>query len=173
MQLKIVQFDLGKTLESDVHGVLLPGALEVLETLFGMTDGNDQPIFMALCSDFTMPSSPGSIDQIQGIREEYYVIIEQLGIRRYFEPVESRITLSTEVGVFKPDPKIFRAALDKIDPGVPFADAMFITEKLSHVLAARNLGMEAIHFKGPGQLTGEVNKLPDLVPLIKSWLFGH
>ena len=57
-----------------------------------------------------------------------------------------------------PDPAIFRAALDRLQPGFPFHQAVFVTERLEHVQAARALGMLAVHFKGPGQATGEVER---------------
>ena len=75
------------------------------------------------------------------------------------------MTLSTEVGVRKPDPAIFRAALDRLQPGFP-STSRFVTERLEHVQAARALGMLAVHFKGPGQATGEVEQ-PRLLELLK------
>ena len=77
------------------------------------------------------------------------------------------MTLSTEVGVRKPDPAIFRAALDRLQPGLPFHQAVFVTERLEHIQAARALGMLAVHFKGPGQTTGDVERLPDLLELLE------
>jgi hypothetical protein len=47
---------------------------------------------------------------------------------------------------------------------------MFITERKPHVLAARVLKMEAVHFQGPGEISGDVEKLTDLIPLIKAFL---
>jgi putative hydrolase of the HAD superfamily len=80
------------------------------------------------------------------------------------------VTLSTEVGFVKPDERIFRAALDKFKAGLPFAAAMFVTERPDHVAAAAALGMRSVHFKGPGQATGEIDKLLDLVPLVRQFI---
>ena len=77
------------------------------------------------------------------------------------------MTLSTDVGVRKPDAAIFRAALDRLQPGLPFHQAVFVTERLEHVHAARALGLVAIHFKGPGQTTGEVEQFADLLELLQ------
>jgi FMN phosphatase YigB (HAD superfamily) len=72
--------------------------------------------------------------------------------------------------IFKPDERIFRKAIDKINPDGAFRDTMFITERRPHVEAARGLGMQAIHFQGPGQTTGDVQRLIDLVPLIRAFV---
>ncbi len=154
--MKIVFFDLGDTLESDE--ALLPGALETLREIQELRSSGGEPAVLGLISDFDMAS------------EAYYEILDLLEIRPFFEPVQTRVTLSSEVGVFKPDRRIFEAAVDRIDPSLTFGDAMFVTENLSHVEAARELGMRAVHFKGPGQQSGDVDSLPDLIPLVQAFL---
>jgi FMN phosphatase YigB (HAD superfamily) len=98
--------------------------------------------------------------------------LQRLRIRSFFEPVEKHVTLSTEMVslIFKPDERIFRKAIDKINPGGAFRDTMFITDSRPHVEAARELGMQAIHFQRPGQTTGDVQRLMDLVPLITAFV---
>jgi FMN phosphatase YigB (HAD superfamily) len=145
--MKIIFFDLGDTLET--NDVLLPGALDTLRGVQNLQDSGGKPPVLGLISDFDSPS------------EEYYAILDQLGIRSFFEPVQTRVTLSSEVGVFKPDRRIFRAALDRIDPALTFGDAMFITENPAHVAAAGLLGLRAVRFMG---------QLPDLIPLIGDFL---
>src|SRR3954470_9443089 len=148
--MKVILFDLGKTLTD--QNKLLPGALETLQAIKSVRDAKGQVPALALVSDFTMPATP---DQIPGIQQEYYAILEELGIRQFFEPVAQMVTLSTEVGVGKPDKKIFKTALEKVGKNLKFLDAMFITEDKPHVLKARQFGMKAIHFKGPGQAKGD------------------
>jgi len=41
--------------------------------------------------------------------------------------------------------------IDKIDKNRRFQGVMVVTENRPHVLEARQLGMAAIHFKGPGK----------------------
>lgn len=163
--MRIVFFDLGNTLEQ--QDVLMPGAIELLTAVQAMHGPRGSLPVMGLISDFYMPASPGDIPRLQ---EEYYHILEILGIREFFEPVNERVTLSSEVGVFKPDESIFRAAIDKIHKDLAFGDTLFITEERSHVEAARALGMRAIHFKGPGQTEGDVDCLLDLKPRIEEFL---
>jgi FMN phosphatase YigB (HAD superfamily) len=97
-------------------------------------------------------------------------MIDKLGLSSYFEPLYKHITLSTEVGVRKPDQRIFRAVIDSIEKDLPFESVLFITENVSHINAARQLGLKAIHYKGPGQNISEVDKLIDLILLIEDFL---
>lgn len=163
--MKIVLFDLGRTLESS--DLLLPGAKDTLQAVQQLKDSNGQPPRLGLISDFV----PGPQELVQW-RNEYLGILDDLSIRSFFEPVDRHVTISTDLVslVFKPDELIFRLAIDRINSGGKFSDAIFITERLEHVIGARHLGMHAIHFQGPGQTTGEVRNLIDLVPLIKTFV---
>jgi hypothetical protein len=162
---KLVLFDLGDTLESD--GVLLPGAMETLETIASFRTGGEPAAVLGLVSDFHMPAQPSDVAIIQ---QQYYNLLDDLGIRPFFEPVAERVTLSTEVGVSKPDEAIFRAAASKAGPAVEFGDVLFVTENRSHVRAARLLGLVAVHVRGPAQAQGEVNTLAEVVPLVQAFL---
>ena len=162
---KVVLFDLGNTLED--HGSPVTGATETLRAIQGLRGNDGQAPIMALVSDFTMPASRS---QIPAIRKQYFAILDRLGIRAFFEPVSKTVTLSTEVGVTKPDRRIFEAALKKIGSKLQFKDAIFITEEPVHIAAARLLGMKAVHFKGPGQLSGDIERLIDLVPIVRTFL---
>lgn len=163
--MKVVLFDPGRTLER--NNVLLPGVLQLLDAVVRLRDANDQPPVLSLVSDY----SPAATDQqIAQRHQEYYAILDVLGIRSRFEPVAKHVTLSTEVGVNKPDARIFRAALDRVEAGFGFGNAIFTTERPDHVQACRDLGMQAIHFKGPGQASGEVTKLLDAIEIIKAFV---
>lgn len=166
--MKIILFDLGNTLENQNRGGLLPGASETLEAIQALRDAGGNAPVLALLSDFG--EIPATSEQIQASQQEYFGILRDLGILRFFEPVTRRVTLSTEVGAEKPSRKIFKAVIDKIGGGLRFQDVMFITERQSHVKAARKLRMKSIHFKGPGEISGDVTRLPDLLPLVRDFL---
>lgn len=53
---------------------------------------------------------------------------------------------SYEVGLLKPDPAIYRIALERSDTAPH--EAVYIDDKLENVQTAMNLSMEGIHFKG-------------------------
>jgi FMN phosphatase YigB (HAD superfamily) len=164
---KLILFDLGDTLESG--DVLLPGALEILEAIASLRTEGLPTALLGLVSDFDMPDQPSDVAIIQ---QRYYALLDDLGIRRFFEPVAERVTLSTEVGAFKPDEAVFRAAASKVDPSLGFDQVLFITENRGHVLASRRLGLTAVHVRGPGQPQGEVENLAGAFPLVQAFLDG-
>ena len=166
--MKVILFDLGNTLEDTEREVLLPGALKTLKAVRDMRDAQGVGPALALVSDFGETDATPA--QLLATRTEYYAILDRHGIRGFFEPVAQRVILSAEVGAEKPSAKIFRAVIDRIDPSLGFKDIFFVTELEPHVTAARTLGMRAAHFKGPSQTTGEVKRLPDLVPLVRTFL---
>jgi hypothetical protein len=164
--MQAILFDLGNTLVDDQNRPL-PGAIDLLRGVRKLRDPEGRPVLSALVSDWKMADKPA---ERKKLRTEYLVELHQSGLDVFFKPLAKRVTLSTEVGVFKPDQRIFRAALDRLEPGLPFHHALFVTERLDHIQAARALGMMAIHFKGPGQLVGEVDRLADLLPLLERML---
>jgi len=161
---RAVLFDLGSTLLDEQTNRPLPGATGLLDALGDVRDSEGLPVLSGLVSDWKMPRSP---TEVGPLRQEYLQELAASGLDAFFRPLEMRVTLSTDVGVRKPDAAIFRAALDRLQPGLPFHQAAFVTERLEHVHAARALGLVAIHFKGPGQTTGEVEQFADLLELLQ------
>src|SRR5262245_5783360 len=139
--MRAVLFDLGNTLVDD-NEVPLPGALELLEAVRDLRDPEGHPVLSGLVSNWTDPGTPA---EVEAARQEYYQILRSTGIDIFFEPLRERVTLSTEAGVAKPDAAIFRLALDRLEPGLHFHHAIFVTENAEHVSAARLLGMMALH----------------------------
>jgi epoxide hydrolase-like predicted phosphatase len=60
------------------------------------------------------------------------------------------ITISAEVGVMKPDARIFQIALQSL--GLQPAEAVFVDDFLHNVEGARAVGMHAIQFRSPEQV---------------------
>lgn len=56
---------------------------------------------------------------------------------------------SAEVGIMKPDPRIYHITLERL--GVSPPEAVFVDDFIENVEAARRLGMRAIHFADPAQ----------------------
>jgi putative hydrolase of the HAD superfamily len=61
---------------------------------------------------------------------------------------------SCNAGARKPNPKIFQAVLQALD--VRPAEALFIDDVPEYAHAARKIGMDAIAFKGPAELSAEL-----------------
>jgi putative hydrolase of the HAD superfamily len=74
---------------------------------------------------------------------------------RYFPPAV-RI-YSCVIGACKPDPLVYRAALQACK--VRAEQALYIDDILEFVQAAQRLGMSAIHFRSPDQLYGDMHQL--------------
>ena len=64
---------------------------------------------------------------------------------------------SCYLGVAKPNPAIYRLALDLA--GVQPEQAVMIDDRLQNVEAARSVGMQAVQFRDAGQLAEELERL--------------
>lgn len=83
--------------------------------------------------------------------------IAVLGLTGAFDVVVN----SSAIGIAKPDPGIFRYALEQLD-ALP-DEAVFIDDTAGHVAAARELGMRGIRFTGDvAALAAAVAQLPGM-----------
>lgn len=73
----------------------------------------------------------------------------------FFEPFDPCL-LSCELGMEKPDPKIFDYLIHKLE--LPAKDILFIDDRPENVDAAKNQGIDAILFKSQAQLVQELQK---------------
>jgi epoxide hydrolase-like predicted phosphatase len=78
-------------------------------------------------------------------------------VRQKFEDAFDHMTISAEVGVAKPDARIYRHALEKL--GVRPEEAVFVDDMPANIEAARALGMHGIVFQGTEQTVAEINRL--------------
>ena len=161
--MKMVLFDLGDTLEHNDE--LLPGAVKTLESIAKMRDPDGAPVVLSLGSDFEMPTQSSDLPHI---REKYYAILRKLGIDRFFQPLASRVTLSSEVGVFKPAAAFFEAVVAKTASDMRFADVLFVSENRIHVDTARRLGMHALSVCPPDGTGGDMTSLAELIPHVQA-----
>lgn len=72
------------------------------------------------------------------------------GLREYiqrekFDDVFHHMVISAEVGVAKPDPKIYHIALEEIQ--VKAREAVFVDDVLENIEACQQVGMRGIHFR--------------------------
>ena len=85
--------------------------------------------------------------------ETYPATFERFGFLRWLRG----ILVSGEVGVIKPDPRIFELLIERfaIDP----RRAVYIDDVSANVTAARPFGIHAIHFTTPAALRSELAAL--------------
>jgi len=74
-----------------------------------------------------------------------------------FEDVFDEMIISAEVGLVKPDPRIYHLALEKL--GVLPEESVFLDDVLVNVEAARSAGMSAIQFTQPEKALEELKQL--------------
>ena len=74
-----------------------------------------------------------------------------------FDGLFDELVISAEVGLAKPDPRIFRLAVARL--GVQPEQAIFVDDVLANVEAARLIGLQAIHYRHNSQLFQELERL--------------
>jgi putative hydrolase of the HAD superfamily len=78
-------------------------------------------------------------------------------ISKKFEDVFDAMTISAEVGVAKPDARIYRKALETLD--VAPAGSVFLDDFPENVAGARAVGMQAIRFRQVDQALAELKRV--------------
>mgnify|MGYP001029086582 FL=1 len=79
------------------------------------------------------------------------LITDQLKIDDAFDVM----VFSCEVGIMKPDARIYQLVLQQV--GVPAGQAVFVDDTLRNVEAARAIGMQAIHYQSTPQTLAELS----------------
>ena len=79
-------------------------------------------------------------------------------VENKFDDAFDAFVISAEIGIMKPDLKIYRTALQQLE--VKPAEAVFVDDMPANVEAAQKLGMQGIHFKSP---EGTLKKLKELL----------
>ena len=120
--------------------------------------------FRDVWSDFFDGTVPGAEDLLERIREKYRVAflsnsneIHAELIPRQFAGLfrrDDRFVFSHRFRVAKPDPEIFRRALEVL--GALPQHVVFIDDLIENVIAARSVGMQAFQFVDAQQLTREL-----------------
>lgn len=77
----------------------------------------------------------------------------------HFEDAFDAIIISAEVGMAKPDPRIFQLTLDRL--GVNASEAVFVDDMAVNVRAANSVGMNAIQFNTAAQVKWGIKQLLD------------
>lgn len=78
-------------------------------------------------------------------------------INRKYDDAFDAMIISAEVGMAKPDPRIYQLALEKL--GVAASESVFLDDFPENVEGARAVGMQAIHFTQPEQALQELKQL--------------
>lgn len=84
------------------------------------------------------------------------------GLRAYierekFDDAFHHMVVSAEVKAVKPDPKIYRIALERLQ--VKPNEAVFVDDLIENIEACEKLGMKGIHFRNPEDALGQLKKM--------------
>jgi len=141
--IKAICFDLGDTLvaeETVVHNSrgqaitakVIEGVFEVLETM--RKDG----YMTAMIANGDSAGARNIIGDSAGARN----IINSTGLQDYFDA----IIISEEVGIEKPDKRVFQVALDKL--GVEAENTVMVGNRIdADIVGANRIGMKSVWFR--------------------------
>ena len=145
--IKIAFFDVGETLIHD--GQSFPGVTAALAVMAGFKTLAGEPLILGIISDYLMPDSPPTEEKILALEEQYRdQVLGPSGLSEFFQPFDSRVTISPRAGVFKPDRHVFAAALTRSETGAKLSECLFVTENLSHLQKCKEYGITPVRF-GP------------------------
>jgi putative hydrolase of the HAD superfamily len=77
--------------------------------------------------------------------------------KQKFEDAFDHMVISAEVGVVKPDAKIFEIALEQA--GVSPSEAVFVDDFIENIEGCQAVGMHGIHFRNPKQAMDELKQV--------------
>jgi len=85
--------------------------------------------------------------------ETFPLARQRFGFLEWFED----IVVSGEVGLAKPDPRIFALTIDRCRLNPPHT--LFVDDSLHNVDAGRNAGLHALHFHSPAGLRSDLTRM--------------
>ena len=105
------------------------------------------------------------VDYLRSLRSDYFVgLISNAwpDMRDYItgqkiEDAFEHMVISAEVGVMKPEARIYQIALEQA--GVSPNEAVFVDDFHENITGCRAVGMHGIHFKNPEQAMNELKQL--------------
>lgn len=78
-------------------------------------------------------------------------------LRERFDDAFHKMIISAEVGVAKPNLKIYRIALEQLQ--VEAGEAVFVDDVLENIKAGERVGMMGIHFKDPASAIKQIKSM--------------
>lgn len=106
------------------------------------------------------------LESIRSLRPEYktgllsnaWADLREIITQRYpIADAFDEIIISAEVGLVKPDTRIYRLALERL--AVEPAEAVFIDDFIQNIETAQAAGIHAIHFRSPEQAQEDLERL--------------
>ena len=77
-------------------------------------------------------------------------VMARVRAARRLETCFDAVVISCEVGLAKPDPRIYRLCLDRL--GLPAGRVLFVDDRADNVAGAAEIGLQTLHFDGADAL---------------------
>jgi glucose-1-phosphatase len=116
-------------------------------------------IWSSIFTDILIPES-----MLQGLKRRYRLVLVSNTNALHFEMIREtyahllrhfdELVLSYEVRAMKPQPEIFRVAVDVA--GCPPEECFYTDDIAAYIEAARRMGIDAVQFESRAQLEGEM-----------------
>ena len=114
---------------------------------------------------------PATGDLLRRLRKRYPLYLLSDTNEIHFSYVRERVKtlalfnefiVSYQVGVLKPNPRIYQEALRR--SGLPARACVFVDDRSANVDGAARLGIHAVHFQSPAQLEDDLLQLGTVIP---------
>lgn len=94
-----------------------------------------------------------------GVISNAWPDLREYMVEQKFDDAFDHIVISAEVGVMKPEARIYQVALEQA--GVSPSEAVFVDDMPANIEGCQAVGMRGIHFRTPQQALGELRELLD------------
>jgi FMN phosphatase YigB (HAD superfamily) len=146
---KAFMFDLWDTL---VQGeAVLPHAREALDVLSKFEDEAGDKLASHLVADYDVPARPRR--KLDPVPPDFIKLLDDLDLKRFFEPVERRVVLLTRGGSPEARRQTFERAVRQLGLPAGLDECLFISGDARRLDACRKMGMRVLRF-GPADSPG-------------------
>ncbi len=143
--INVAFFDVNETL---LHsGKPIPGVLDALKTIAQLKSDSGHPLLLGVVSNYIMPSQPVSETKIVALETQFRkTVLEPSGLANFFDPFETKVTISSRVGNLMPHRGLFENALVRLNSSAALDACLFMTAEASHLAEYKGYGMVPIRF---------------------------
>ncbi len=143
--INVAFFDVNETL---LHsGRPIPGVLDALKTIAQLNSDSGHPLLLGVVSNYVMPSQPMTETKVLALETQFRKnVLEPSGLANFFDPFETKVTISSRVGISMPHQGVFEYALVRLHSSAALDECLFITAEASHLSEYKGYGMIPIRF---------------------------
>ena len=149
--------------EGSIGTISLDDVHQRIGAILGMDDAQVRAFMEDIWTEYVGTLNVELTDYFRGLRPRYQTAILSnsfVGAREreqalyHFEDMTDFIIYSHEVGMSKPDPRIYALTCERL--GLPPAEVVFVDDVEANIDAARAFGMKAVLFRDTEQAIAEI-----------------